>query len=496
MRIFKFIFLVFFLGSIAPNVLNAQETANRKAYAAGKFYEADLPQLLTHLYDLFSETRKLNKGNVLAIISPHAGYAYSGEVAAWGFKQIDAEKKFRNIFILASSHTMAIPGASIYTAGNYETPLGEVKVNIKLANSLIHSNPYLIFQAKAHVQEHSIENQLPFLQYYLEKDFQIVPILIGTDNKKAIKSIANSLKPYLNENNLFVISSDFSHYPKYRDAQKADSLTAFGILSNDVSEFEDAIRRNAQNHYPGLLTSACGRTALLTLMNISENMPDVKFVPLKYANSGDVSFGDKNRVVGYFSLLLTQKNKQISNEFLTQKDKEDLLNIARFTIEEYLNKGIIPKLDPGQFSENLKKSSGAFVTLNKKHRLRGCIGRFFSNEALYKVVQEMAIAAATQDYRFQQLTPDELNVVSIEISVLTPIKKLQSIDELKLGRDGIYIVKGKYSGTYLPQVATETGWTKEEFLGHCAQDKAGIGWDGWKNAEIFTYQAIVFSEGE
>lgn len=496
MRIFKYIFLLLFLGSITHSISNAQETVNRKAYAAGKFYEADLPQLLTHLQDLFSETRDLNKGNVLAVISPHAGYSYSGEVAAWGFRQIDPKKRFRNIFILASSHTMAIPGASIYSAGNYETPLGEVVVNIELADSLIQSNPNFIFLPEAHIREHSIENQLPFLQYYLENDFQIVPILIGTDNKKMLKSIANSLAPFLNKDNLFVISSDFSHYPKYRDAQKADSLTASAILSNNVNEFENAIRNNTNNQYPGLVTSACGRTALLTLLNISENMPDVEFIPLKYTNSGDVSFGDKNRVVGYFSILLAQKSSQTNKEFLSQKDKEDLLNIARFTIEEYINKGVIPRLEPKQFSENLKKSSGAFVTLNKKHNLRGCIGRFFSDEALYKVVQEMAIAAATQDYRFQQVTAEELDVISIEISVLTPLKKVQSIDEIELGRDGIYIKKGQQSGTFLPQVATETGWTKEEFLGHCSRDKAGIGWDGWKNAEIFTYRAIVFSEGE
>ena len=496
MRIFKFIFLVLFLGSIVPRISNAQETVDRKAYAAGKFYEAELPQLLTHLHDLFSETHDLNKGKALAIISPHAGYSYSGQVAAWGFRQIDPERKFSNVFILASSHTMAIPGASIYATGNYETPLGEVTVNTKLGDSLIRSNPNFVFLAEAHTREHSIENQLPFLQYYLENDFQIVPIIIGTDDKKVLKSIASSLEPYLNSDNLFVISSDFSHYPKYRDAQKADSLIAHGILSNEVTKFENAIRVNANHHYPGLVTSACGRTALLTLLNISENMSDVEFVPVIYANSGDVSFGDKNRVVGYFSILLAQKNNQTNNEFLTQKDKEDLLNIARLTIEEYINNRTIPQLDPEQFSENLKTSSGAFVTLNKQHNLRGCIGRFFSDEALYKVVQEMAIAAATQDYRFQKVTPEELDVINIEISVLTPLKKIQSIDEIELGRDGIYIKKGRQSGTFLPQVATETGWTKEEFLGHCSRDKAGIGWDGWKNADLFTYRAIVFNEGE
>ena len=496
MRIFKSILLVFILVSLAHGISYAQITENRKAYAAGKFYENDSAKLVAILYDLFSETQNLNKEGALAVISPHAGFAYSGEIAAWGFKQINPKKKFKNIFILASSHTMAIPGASIYNAGNYETPLGEVKVNTLLADSLIGSNPNITFLPEAHLREHSIENQLPFLQYYIENDFQIVPVLIGTDNKTALLSIANSLKPYLNEENLFIISTDFSHYPKYHDAQKTDSLTAWGILSNNVAEFETAIRTNTKHQYSGLLTSACGRTALITLLNMTSNMSNVEFIPIEYANSGDVPFGDKNRVVGYYSILLTQKQIQANYNFLSEKDKEDLINIARLTIEEYLNTGKIALLDPDQFSDNLKENTGVFVTLNKNHQLRGCIGRFISNEPLYKVVQDMAIAAATQDYRFQAVTPNEFEIIDIEISVLTPLKKINSIDEIELGRDGIYIKKGMRSGTFLPQVATETGWSKEEFLGHCSRDKAGIGWDGWKNAEIFIYQAIVFQENK
>jgi AmmeMemoRadiSam system protein A len=113
---------------------------------------------------------------------------------------------------------------------------------------------------------------------------------------------------------------------------------------------------------------------------------------------------------------------------------------------------------------------------------------------LFQVVQEMAVAAAVQDYRFQPVQLSEMNDLDIEISVLTPMRKVSSIDEIELGKHGIYIKKGAQGGTFLPQVAKETGWTKEEFLGHCAQDKAGIGWDGWKGAEIFVYEALVFGE--
>ena len=156
--------------------------------------------------------------NVLAIIAPHAGYVFSGEVAASSFNQIDPDKKYENIFILASSHRMSFEGASIYNKGNYVTPLGTVKVNLELANKLLKENPVFTDKADAHIYEHSLEVQLPFLQYKLKTEFQIIPIILGTQSASTSKKIADALKPYLNEKNLFVISSDFSHYPSYEDA--------------------------------------------------------------------------------------------------------------------------------------------------------------------------------------------------------------------------------------------------------------------------------------
>jgi hypothetical protein len=154
----------------------------------------------------------------------------------------------------------------------------------------------------------------------------------------------------------------------------------------------------------------------------------------------------------------------------------------------------VPEVDSRKLSESLRRYAGAFVTLHKNGELRGCIGRFDATEPLYAVVQKMAVAAATEDYRFSPVTQKEINDIDIEISVLSPMRRVNSPDEIEMGKHGIYIRKGNRSGTFLPQVATETGWTKEEFLGHCAQDKALIGWDGWKDAEIYIYEAYVFSE--
>jgi len=176
------------------------------------------------------------------------------------------------------------------------------------------------------------------------------------------------------------------------------------------------------------------------------------------------------------------------------KEKKELLAIARNTIETYLKTGKTSEVNPKDITPAMRENCGAFVTLHKDGALRGCIGRFSASEPLYKVVQQMAISAATEDNRFSVVTIDEMKDIDLEISVLTPMQKINSIDEIEMGRHGIYIKKGFYSGTFLPQVATETGWSKEEFLGYCSKNKAGLGWDGWKEADIYIYEALVFSE--
>ncbi|MCD4747470.1 MAG: AmmeMemoRadiSam system protein B [Bacteroidales bacterium] len=473
------------------------QLVNRQPAVAGQFYPSDPQELETTLTEFFSEAVPEKYKNVLAIISPHAGYVFSGEVAASSFNQIDKKKNYENIFIIASSHRTSFEGASIYSKGNYITPLGTVKVNIPLSQKLIQENKVFTFNRNAHISEHSLEVQLPFLQYILKNDYQIIPIVLGTQSPETCKNIARILKPYFNENNLFIISTDFSHYPNYKDAVMIDDLTANAIISNSPDNLIKTLKENDEKNIPNLATSLCGWTSVLTLLDITEDNPNIEIIPVQYKNSGDAGFGDKNRVVGYYSIVVSEKKKNINEESeypLTEKDKKDLLEIARKTIEEYINNNKTLELQEKNYSENLKTHCGAFVTLHKNHRLRGCIGRFTADEPLYKVIQKMAIASATQDSRFPKVTSPEINKLEKEISVLTPMKKIKSIDEIEMGRHGIYIKKGWATGTFLPQVATETGWTKEEFLGHCARDKAGIGWDGWKDAEIFIYEANVFNE--
>ena len=496
LTVFLFTFLVVRCNSQTKDTA-LQKCIDREPVVAGAFYPENPKALTDMLESLFADAAYVKSyEHVLAIIAPHAGYIYSGKVAASAYNQIDPDKEYENIFIIASSHRVLFSGASIYNQGDYITPLGKVKVNIELANKLIDDNKIFTFNPEAHSAEHSLEVQLPFLQYKMHKDFQIVPIVTGTQTLSEVKKIAQALKPYLNEKNLFVISTDFSHYPKYEDAMLVDKNTSDAIVSNSVNKLIDAISVNESAGIENLLTSLCGWPAVLSLLYITENDPSIKVIHVDYQNSGD-ALSDKSRVVGYNAIIFTQKKQHhmSDNTFVfNEKEKRELLQIARETIQEYLANRKVLKINEAEIPDAMKTPCGAFVTLHKNGELRGCIGRFVANEPLYSVVQQMAIAAATEDSRFQSVTKDELEEIDIEISVLTPLKKIESIDEIEMGRHGIYIKKGFASGTFLPQVAIETGWTKEEFLGYCARNKAGIGWDGWKDADIFTYEAFVFAE--
>jgi len=473
-----------------------KKTINREPVVSGKFYPSDPVKLKNDLQDFFDKTRKPKTyKNIVAVISPHAGYLFSGEVAASAFNQINPQADFENIFIIAPSHHASFNGASIYNIGNYNTPLGEVVVNTDIADKLISTNPLFNFYGNAHKFEHSLEVQLPFIQFWLKKPFKIVPIIVGTQNNQSLKNISESLKPWFNNKNLFVISSDFSHFPNYNDAAQADKRVGDAILQKNTNSVLNAVEKNDKLRINNLSTSACGLSGILILMHLLENNAEIGIEKIKQMNSGDSIYGDHDRVVGYMSFTAFTKPLNNSSSFeLTENEKSMLLQIARNEIREKLKLKNKTDLLKQGISESLKEKCGAFVTIHNGNELRGCIGRFVSNEPLYKLIQEMAVSSAFHDHRFSAIDKNEIDDIKIEISVLSPLKKITDIDEIIIGKHGIYIKQGFNTGTLLPQVAVNNNWGVNEFLGYCSKHKAGIGWDGWKTAEIFTYTANVFSE--
>lgn len=499
----RIVFIALVSSFIVMETFSQNKFTDRQPVAAGRFYPADKATLTKDLAALFEECKKPDrKRNVQAIITPHAGYVFSGKTAASAFSAIPANFSYENIFIIGSSHVMAFDGASVYNTGDYITPLGRMTVNGEIAEKLINENKVFNFPTTSHLQEHSIEVQLPFIQYYFSETPSIIPIIIGSTKEKTIKLIAEALKPWFNSANLFIISSDFSHYPPFAEAIELDRQTALGIKSGQPAFFLSTLELNSQKRVNGLLTSMCGWTSGLTLLYLAEGNSNLEFNLLDYSNSGDSPYGGKDEVVGYHAISLAEKHDETGARdaeqdgfSFTEIEKGQLFRLARNSIRSRLNDYLNPAKDE-IVSQKLHEPMGAFVTLKINGSLRGCIGRFISSDPLYEVISASALSSAFEDPRFPPLTTEEYGRTDFEITVLGPLKRINSIDEIILGRHGIYIKKDVRSGTMLPQVATEHGWTVEEFLGYTARDKAGIGWDGWKNAELYIYEGVVLEENE
>jgi MEMO1 family protein len=476
---------------------------DREAVVAGRFYPATAQELKNEIADYVDQSGKLHSfslpsdSELIALIVPHAGYVFSGTVAASGFQLIKRLKNKKRVFLIGSSHHSFYEGASVYYNGHYKTPLGSIEIDSEVANSLLVDCTVFNYFPEAHKPEHSLEVQLPFLQTLLPVNFKIIPILIGSQSAEASEKIAQVLQPYLlDPENLFIISTDLSHYPSYNDAVKTDKLTVEALCSNSPSKFLSQIKTNTAKGIHNLSTSICGWTSVLTLLFMTKDAERISYHPILYQNSGDIPvYGEKSRVVGYQSIAVIRRKSDNEKEFsLSKTEKEALLTIARNAIANKVKGNKSENIQNPDFPESFKLPLGAFVSIYIDDDLRGCIGHLSTSEPLYKTVIEMALAAATRDIRFAPVHQEELEKMNIEISVLTPLKPVSSADEIIPGKHGVYIKKDFHSGTFLPQVAERTGWDAEQLLSECSERKAGLGRNGWKDAEIYTYEAVVFSE--
>lgn len=462
----------------------------RKPAVAGSFYPATAKEIRSLLEAwLHPSGDKAPQ----ALIVPHAGYVFSGEVAASAYNRIPPGHTYKRVFLLGPSHRVGFPGASVDTLYSYaETPLGRVPIDIEAGRELLGRGEGLFSsRSDAHDREHCLEVQLPFVQTIFEEVPPIVPIVIGTQRLNLLQQMADILEPYFTDENLFIISSDFSHYPSYEDARASDLYMAETICGGGLDEFLKGLSDVRKKNYVGQDTAACGACAIVILLSIMDAQGRDRFSVdhVLYRNSGDSPYGEKDRVVGYNSIVVSRMDDKFSIE-----EKRAMVATARSSIYSSLRMDFDGDDTPvGILKE---KGYGVFVTLHLDGRLRGCIGRFVSDDSLHATIREMARSAAFSDPRFPPLSRSEASRVEIEVSVLSPLKRISSIEEFKLGRDGIYMIKGSRHGTFLPQVAAETGWDTEEFLGHCARDKVGIGYYGWKDAELYTYQTEVVKESD
>lgn len=487
--------------------LKSQDRAapeRRAAAFAGTFYPAEKEALASQLKELFRDAAQAipdretddSAGFVQTIIVPHAGYDYSGKVAAAGYLSMPKSAEYENIFIITTTHRQEFEGISICKAGSYSTPLGDVQVNRQIASTLIGQYPNIIYRPAAHEREQAIEVQLPFIQHHLHKTPPVVPIVIGSSSLESARELAAALMPWFTSKNLFIISADFSRYPSYKDAVSIDKSSAAAVKSGNPETFYNTLR-SLSNKQAGNLSTPCGDwSAVMTLLYMSHHRNDVIFNPMLYRNSGDSPLGNRKRVVGYWAIK-GEKKPQIEETLeLTKEEKIVLLEMARSTLDSYLTNETIPEVTRKNLPPALKKSATILVSLYLGDKERGRLEILSPAMPLFAFAQEMTIASATLDDRFAPVELSELEYINIEISVLTSIQKIDSIAEIDPAKNGIYMVKDGQSGIYLPGRAILEGWSTEELLGHCAREKVALDWNDWKDAELYIFEAITFSEKE
>lgn len=266
---------------------------------AGQFYPENKSEL-KRIIEEFLKNAKIEKieGEILGFISPHAGYVFSGQVAAYNYKAI-YQKSYETVILIGDSHYEFFDGISVWPKGEWETPLGKVMVDENLAKEIISLSPRIFRRDSAHLFEHSLEVQIPFLQIVL-KEFKILPLIFGSENKDW-KTLAKAILKLMERKKiLIVVSSDLSHYPTYEEAQKVDKETIEAILNLDGEGFTQKIKNLERKYY--FDTLACAQDAIKTILEIKKSLK-LKGKLLKYQNSGDSKFGDKFRVVGYSAIV-------------------------------------------------------------------------------------------------------------------------------------------------------------------------------------------------
>lgn len=495
--LFIFLVLIFLTACGEKRAPNNMPKKIRPAAVAGQFYPNEPGAITDQIQRYLNQApeEKIN-GEIKAIIVPHAGYDFSGAVAAHAFKQLKS-KKIKTAVVIGNSHKAYFDGAAIDDSDAWQTPLGQVAIDKELADKLVKTDGSIKYNSAMHASDHPLEVEIPFLQTSLEGDFKIVPIMFGNKADDTYKKLARGLKDNLGPDDIVVISTDMSHYPKYEDANKIDKETLEKIKIGKAEDLVAYVERIENSGYANEQTVLCSLDAVKTVLELASLAGWDKIDVLKYANSGDVPLiGDKARVVGYGAVAFAQStsgNAASASEELNADEQKILLKIAKETVKNFVTNGKISEFDISE--EKLNKKQGAFVTLDKDGQLRGCIGQIVpSNQPLWRVVRDMAVAACSEDGRFDPVNKDELNKLEYEISVLSTPEPIADWQKIELGKHGVIVKQGGKSGVFLPQVAIDTGWSLEEFLSELCWQKAGLSPSCYKdkNTQILVFTAQVF----
>ncbi len=492
---------------------------------AGRWYPAD-PGRLQAAVDTYVRQAEVEPvvGQLLAVIVPHAGYLYSGAVAGYAFHAMkEAGCADHVIVVIGDTHTgNGSAEIAIWAEGAFETPLGSIPVDEAVGQALVSAGGgatvEIEFDRNAFANEHPVENQLPFVQTVCP-GAPIVPIVIRHPSLQSAQVLADALIAALGDRPaLIVASTDLSHYHPYDEARAMDEVALQAIASLDPQAVADSPRRCAEQGLGGSdPLTMCSQGSVMTALIAARRMGADRASVLRYANSGDVPIGQRDQVVGYgavalwrsqdgtgipasqapgFSLQSIAESIPAETPDLPPEAREELLALARQTVAQFLTTETFPTFrsdDPA-----LLQPLGAYVTYEKQGELRGCVGRIEADRPVFLNVQYAAVAAALADSRFPAIAPEELEELNIEITLLGPVREVQGLDEIQIGRDGVLMRVGADKGAlYLPQVPPEQGWDLQATLLNLCR-KAGLPDDAWQrdDARLYAFTGQWFAEGE
>jgi AmmeMemoRadiSam system protein B/AmmeMemoRadiSam system protein A len=419
----------------------------REPAVAGSFYPGTAKELKALIKTMVDE--KAEKAEVIGYYTPHAGYVYSGPVVGAVVSQVKLADTY---IIMGPSHTgMGVP-FSIMTEGNWRTPLGEVEIDSALAKRILAGSTYLKEDALAHIEEHAIEVQLPFIQYF-GKDFKFVPIILQHATSAIYKNIGKSIARAIKEsgkNVIIVASGDMTHYESQKSARAKDMRAIEAMLRLDAEELLTRVHE--------INITMCGYAPAAVLIFAAKELGAEKAELVKYQTSGDTS-GDFSSVVGYAGII-----------FMMRKESP-LVLLARETVESYVKQGSVPS--PKSLTPEMKGKAGVFVSIHKGDELRGCIGTIGpTEENIAKEIVQNAVSAATKDPRFPPVSPDELPELNYKVDVLTEPEPIQSTDQLDPKKYGVIVEAGWRRGLLLPDLE---GVDSVDYQIEICRAKAGIG---------------------
>jgi len=416
----------------------------REPVVAGQFYPASPSHLSETIRGMVND--KATREEVIGLVAPHAGYPYSGPVAGATISRVIFKDTF---IIIGPNHTGRGKPLSIMTEGTWQTPLGPVEIDSALAKQILSTSRHLEEDHLAHQHEHSIEVQLPFLQYF-KPDIRLVPIILSYYSEDAYREIGREIAAAikkLQRKAVIIASSDMTHYEPQDAAQKKDAQAIEAVL--DLNE-DELLRRVDEFNI-----SMCGYAPTVSLICAARELGATSAELVKYQTSGDAT-GDYSAVVGYAGIII--------------KGMSPLARLARETVAAFVREGKTPQ--PAELTAEMKKRAGVFVSIHKHGALRGCIGTFEpSRENVAQEIISNAISSATRDPRFPPIAPSELPDLDYSVDVLTTPEPIESKDQLDPRKYGVIVEAGFRRGLLLPDLE---GVDSVDYQIDICRQKAGI----------------------